>query len=646
MTTRKGTIGVKTNDIFPIIKKWLYSEHDIFLRELVSNGCDAITKRKTLSQLNNQSIPEGKVQVEVDATNKTITITDNGLGMTETEVEKYIAQLAFSGAEEFVSKIKDSHQKDLKDQIIGKFGLGFYSCFMVADKVEVESLSMTEGAKATLWSCNGDTDYTFSDSNKSEVGTTIRLFINEESKEFLDNYKTRGTLRQYCSFMPYPIELIDIVQRQKTLEENLNAKTKEEQKAIEIDIINSTEPLWKKDPTTITDEEYKTFYRELFPMDQEPLFWLHLNIDHPFELKGILYFPKLNPQRPMTDKNIKLYNKQVFVSDNVKDVIPEFLSMLKGAIDSSDIPLNVSRSALQGDPNIKKISNYIIKKVAESLKKLFNTERARFEKSWEDIGLFVKYGVISDDKFDEIMRDFLLFKNTSGNFVTLKEYKESVPAEFSEKIKNSVLTFEKGQSDESLRQQLWAKKIDSIEIDQYIDPHLTQHIEFKKLKEEEYKFTSIDAEFENLMNSENVSANSVKLKEYFEAAIKDLETSSKETWLKDLDVSVKAIQDSPSAAYMKIDQQMKRLSQMTRSMGGGMAELPMKKTLVVNEKHPLVQNIVKLKEKNSDKIATELLQHVTDLAQLSSEGLNTQAKDNFIKRSQQLLQDLTGLALH
>lgn len=646
MTTRKGTISVKTNDIFPIIKKWLYSEHDIFLRELVSNACDAITKRKTLSQINNQSIPEGKVQVEIDANQKVITITDNGLGMTEAEVEKYIAQLAFSGAEEFVSKIKDTQQKDLKDQIIGKFGLGFYSCFMVADKVEVESLSMTEGAKATFWSCNGDTDYTFSESQKAEIGTTIRIFINEESKEFLESYKTRNTLKQYCSFMPYPIELIDLVQRQKTLEENLKATKPEEQKPIDVDIINSTEPLWKKDPTSIKDEEYKNFYRELFPMEPEPLFWLHLNIDHPFELKGILYFPKINPTKPMTDKNIKLYNKQVFVSDNVKDVIPEFLSMLKGAIDSSDIPLNVSRSALQGDPNIKKISNYIIKKVAESLKKLFNTDRARFEKSWEDIGLFVKYGVISDDKFDEIMRDFVLFKSASGSYLTLKEYQEAIPAEFKEKLKTTILTFEKTQSDESLRGQLWNKKIDCIEIDQYIDPHLTQHIEFKKLKDDEFKFSSIDNEFENLMTSENTSANSIKLKEYFEAAIKDLEASSKESWLKDLDVSVKAINDSPSAAYMKVDQQMKRLSQMTRSMGGGMAEIPMKKTLIVNEKHPLVQNIVKLKEKSSDKIATDLLQHVTDLAQLSSEGLNSQAKDNFIKRSQQLLQDLTGLALH
>lgn len=646
MTTRKGTISVKTNDIFPIIKKWLYSEHDIFLRELVSNASDAITKRKTLSQVQNITTPQGKITIEIDSNKKIITIADNGLGMTEEEVEKYIAQLAFSGAEEFVAKMKDGHQKELKDQIIGKFGLGFYSCFMVADKVEVESLSMQENAKPTLWTCNGDTDYSFSPSNKTDVGTVIRLYINDESKDFLESYKTRETLKRYCSFMPYPVELIDIKRRQEILEENLKASKPEDQKEIPVDIINSTEPLWKKDPSTITDEEYKSFYQELFPFEQAPLFWLHLNIDHPFELKGILYFPKINPQKPLTDKNIRLYNKQVFVSDSVKDVIPEFLSMLKGAIDSSDIPLNVSRSALQGDPNVKKISNYIIKKVGESLKKLFNQDRERFEKSWEDIGIFVKYGILSDEKFDEIMREFVLFKNASQNYITLKEYHDAIPSEFKEKLKNTVLTFEKAQSDESLRQQLWNKKVDSIEIDQFIDPHLTQHIEYKKVKDTEYKFTSIDQEFENLTSSENTSSDSIKLKEYFETAIKDIQNVSKDTWLKDLDVSVKALADSPSAAYMKVDQQMKRLSQMTKSMGNSVTDLPIKKTLVVNEKHQLVQNILKLKEKNNNEIANNLLQHVMDLAQLSSEGFNSQSKDNFIKRSQQLLQDLTGLALH
>lgn len=646
MTTRKGTISVKTNDIFPIIKKWLYSEHDIFLRELVSNASDAITKRKTLSQIQNQSTPDGKITIEIDSNKKIITISDNGLGMTEAEVEKYIAQLAFSGAEEFVAKMKEGHQKELKDQIIGKFGLGFYSCFMVADKVEVESLSMQENAKATLWSCNGDTDYSFSDSQKKEVGTTIRLYINEESKDFLESFKTRETLKRYCSFMPYPIELVDIVQRQQILEENLKAQKAEDKKEIPIDIINSTEPLWKKDPSSITDEEYKNFYHELFPFDAPPLFWLHLNIDHPFELKGILYFPKINPQKPLTDKNIRLYNKQVFVSDSVKDVIPEFLSMLKGAIDSSDIPLNVSRSALQGDPNVKKISNYIIKKVGESLKKLFNQDRPRYEKSWEDIGIFVKYGILSDEKFDEIMREFVLFKNTSQNYITLSEYQNAIPEEYKEKLKNTVLTFEKTLSDESLRQQLWNKKIDSIEIDQFIDPHLTQHIEFKKMKDTEFKFTSLDQEFENLTNSENTSADSIKLKEYFENAIKEVQSSAKDNWVKDLDVTVKALADSPSAAYMKVDQQMKRLSQMTKSMGHSTADLPIKKTLVVNEKHPLVQNILKLKEKNNNPVANNLLQHVMDLAQLSSEGFNSQSKDNFIKRSQQLLQDLTGMALN
>jgi len=644
--SRQGHISVKTNDIFPIIKKWLYSEHDIFLRELVSNSCDAITKRKTLAQINNQPAPTGKVTVEIDLPQRTLTINDDGIGMTEAEVEKYIAQLAFSGAEEFVQKMKDGQQKDIKDQIIGKFGLGFYSSFMVAEKVVVESLSMTPGAVATKWICLGDTEYTFETSEKKDIGTSVKLYISKDGEDFLQSYKARTTLKQYCAFMPYPIELIDIAHRQKTIEENLKATKPEEQKSIEADVINNTEPLWKKDSSNVTEEEYKEFYRELFPMEPEPLFWLHLNIDHPFELKGILYFPKLNTQKPFTEKNIKLFNKQVFVSDSIKDVIPEFLSMLKGAIDSSDIPLNVSRSALQGDPNVKKISNYIIKKVAESLKKLFTQDRPRFEKSWEDIGMFIKYGVISDDKFDEMMREYLLFKNSDSKLITLAEYQSSVPAEFAEKLNRKVITFDKTQSDESLRKQLWQKKIDSIEVDQFMDPHLMQHLEFKKVKDDSWKFSSIDTEFENLVSLGIATAGAIKIKELFENAIKDREQKGGEAWLKDLDISVKAMTESPSAAYLKVDQQMKRFSQMTKAMGNQGFDMPVKKTLVVNDQHVLVQNILKLQEKNSEEVANHLLNHVLDLAQISSEGLTSQARDNFVQRSQQLLQELTGLALH
>jgi molecular chaperone HtpG len=476
MTTRKGSISVKTNDIFPIIKKWLYSEHDIFIRELVSNASDAITKRHTLARSQGHETPEGLVKIEVNKEARTIVIEDNGIGMTESEVEKYIAQLAFSGAEEFVQKMKDMGNTSTKDEIIGKFGLGFYSAFMVAEKVEVESLSMNPGTQPTKWICLGDTDYEFTDSTKDSIGTKITLHIGSDGEEFLDKWKFHETLTHYCDFMPYPITLKDVNDKEATEE-----------------IINETQPLWKKDPTTLTDEDYKSFYRKMFPMEAEPLFWLHLNVDHPFTLQGILFFPKLNPNKPVQENGIKLYSKQVFVSDNVKNVVPDFLGLLKGAIDSVDIPLNVSRSALQGDPNIKKISNYIIKKVSESLKKLFNNDRERFEKAWEDIGLFVKYGCMQDDKFDEMMRRFVLFKNTEGKLVTLEEYQTSIPEAYKEKLQGKYVYFEKNLSDESLRKQLFAEGINVLETDQYIDPHFMQHAEYKKQGDVSYKFTAIDS---------------------------------------------------------------------------------------------------------------------------------------------------------
>ena len=382
MTSRKGTISVNTTDIFPIIKKWLYSEHDIFLRELVANATDAITKRAMIGRTTNQEIPTGKITASVNKDAKTITISDNGIGMTEAEVEKYIAQLAFSGAEEFVKKMKAEGNTSNTD-IIGKFGLGFYSAFMVSSKVEVETLSMNEGATPTKWISEGETDYTFEPSTKTDVGTTITLHINPESEEFLTAWKVSSTLKKFCDFMPYEITVIDALAKEESANPGL---------------VNDTNPIWKRDPQTLKDEDYKEFYHKLFPMDGDPLFWIHLKVDHPFTLDGVLFFPKLNPNKPFNESNIRLYNKQVFVSNNVKDIVPEFLSLLKGCIDSSDIPLNVSRSSLQGDPNIKKISNYVIKKVAESLKKLFNNDRAKYETIWEDIALFIKYGAVSDMK--------------------------------------------------------------------------------------------------------------------------------------------------------------------------------------------------------------------------------------------------------
>jgi molecular chaperone HtpG len=629
---KQGTISVKNTDIFPIIKKWLYSEHDIFFRELISNASDAITKRNALARLNGYATEEGKIEVIIDKNNKTLTFIDNGIGMTEAEVEKYIAQLAFSGAEEFVSKVKDT-----KDEIIGKFGLGFYSSFMVADKVVINSLSSTPGSIATQWSCEGNVDYSFSTSNKNTIGTEITLHLNKESEEFLNSWKTRTTLKNYCDFMPYPILLTDLETNKNIMEDNAKATKEEDKKPLPHDIINSTQPLWKKDPTTLNDEDYINFYRELYPMDEEPLFWLHLNIDHPFTLQGILYFPKVNMNKPIQEKNIKLYCKQVYVSDTVKNIVPEFLGLLKGAIDSTDIPLNVSRSALQGDPNVKKISNYIIKKVAESLKKLYNTDRARYEKIWNDISLFVKYGCVSDNKFDEMMRDMVFYQTQLGKLMTLAEYKDAIPAQYKEKLADKIIYGEKNVTDINLINQMTKENIPVIETDNYIDPHFMQHTEMHKVQDKNFKFVSVDSEIENLL-SEAVNEVDMKVKDFFETITKDLN-------LNDYSVDVKNLKNQTSPAYLKVDENMKRFQQMTAQMGNAMA-FPVKKTLVVNPQNQLIQNAYKLWDggKNKD-LAKKLGLLVMDLASISSEGLKAEEKEKFVTRSQELLGELTNLAL-
>lgn len=638
MTSRKGTISVNTNDIFPIIKKWLYSEHDIFLRELVANATDAITKRATLARTSNQEIPTGKITVTVDKEAKTISLHDNGLGMTEAEVEKYIAQLAFSGAEEFVKKMKDTGNTPNSD-IIGKFGLGFYSAFMVSEKVEVESLSMTEGATPTKWICEGETDYTFEASTKTDIGTKITLHINPESEEFLNAWKVSSTLKKFCDFMPYEIFVKDAAAVEESAHPGL---------------VNETQPIWKKDPSTLTDADYKEFYKKQFPMDSDPLFWIHLKVDHPFTLDGVLFFPKLNPNKPFNESNIKLYNKQVFVSNNVKDIIPEFLSLLKGSIDSSDIPLNVSRSSLQGDPNVKKISNYVIKKVAESLKKLMNNDRPRFETIWDDISLFIKYGAISDTKFDEMMRDFVIFRNSENKFVTLKEYRESIPEKFKTKMEDKVLYFEKGKSDYALRKELLAHGLQSLETESYIDPHFTQHVEFTKLGDQAYKFVSVDSEISNLLEQDAATDSDMKVKDLFTNILigktehgahteeQEDADSLNHGGLKDIEI-VK-IKNSKAAAYFKVDEQMKRMHQMAKNMGND-AMFPVKKTLVINPGSPIIQNALKLHEKGNDALVKKICHHVEDLAQISSEGLKHEDREAFVSRTQELMQELTNLAL-
>ncbi|CBW26151.1 chaperone protein (heat shock protein) [Halobacteriovorax marinus SJ] len=645
MTERKGNISVNTSDIFPIIKKWLYSEHDIFIRELVANATDAITKRHTLSRNLNVEIPQGSINISVNKDNKLITISDNGLGMSEADIEKYIAQLAFSGAEEFVKKLKDEGAEDGQD-IIGKFGLGFYSAFMVADKVEIESLSMNEGAKATKWICEGDTEYTFTDSTKETIGTTIYLHINEESAEFLNEWKLSETLRNHCDYMPYEIGVLDEMKPpQKPLKEDGTVDEEAPAVAVTPTIINETRPIWKRDPKELKDEDYKEFYRKQFPMDGDPLFWIHLKVDHPFTLEGVLFFPKFNPMKPQNEHNIRLYCKQVFVSDNVKNVIPDFLSLLKGSIDSVDIPLNVSRSSLQGDPNVQKISNYVVKKVAEALKVLFKKDREKFETIWEDIHLFIKYGCVSDPKFDELMRERVVYKASNGKYLTLGEYLEATPEKYKEKMKGKVLYFEKEKSDAALKNQLLAEGLLAIECDDHIDPHFFQHTETKKIGEETLQFVSVDSEIGNLLESENTTEEDMKIKDLFSNILAP-KKEGEENSLDGNDVEISKITGSTTPAYFKVDEQMKRFAKMAQSMGQQNTMFPTKKTLVINPSSPLIQNALKIHEKGGNEALVEkICHHVEDLALISSEGLKADEKELFIARTQDLMQELTTLAL-
>ncbi len=478
MANTHGSLSINSDNIFPIIKKWMYSDHDIFYRELISNGCDAITKLKKLDMIGEYEAPddiEYKIDVKVSANNKTIKIIDNGIGMTDEEVEQYINQIAFSGAEAFLEKYKD---KANDDQIIGHFGLGFYSAFMVADKVTIDTLSFKEGAKAVHWECNGGTEYDMADGTAATPGTTITLYLNEDSYEFANEYKAREVVEKYCSFMPVPIfltnedagELTEEIPEEEVTEKDTvldtfikDAVTEEVEKEdgtketvekvpakkmakiVKRPVaINDIHPLWTKHPNECTADEYKEFYRKVFNDYKEPLFWIHLNMDYPFNLKGILYFPKINTEYESIEGTIKLYNNQVFVADNIKEVIPEFLLLLKGVIDCPDLPLNVSRSALQNDGFVKKISDYITKKVADKLSGMCKTDRENYEKYWDDINPFIKFGCLKDEKFSEKMNDYIIFKNLEGKYVTLKDYLEANK----EKHENTVfyVTDEKEQS--------------------------------------------------------------------------------------------------------------------------------------------------------------------------------------------------------
>ncbi|MBW3467820.1 molecular chaperone HtpG [Arthrospiribacter ruber] len=624
----KGTISIHTENIFPIIKKFLYSDHEIFLRELVSNAVDATQKIKRLAQLGQYSGELGDTTIEVafDKDKKTITITDKGLGMTAEEIKKYINQIAFSGATEFVEKFKDA--KDA-NEIIGKFGLGFYSAFMVAKTVEINTLSYQEGAQPARWTCDGSTEFEISEGDRKERGTEITLHINEDSEEFLDKWKLQGILDKYAKFLPVPIKFGT---KTESVEDGVDDKGEKKWKSVEVDnIINTTSPIWTKSPSDLKDEDYLAFYKELYPMSEDPLFWIHLNVDYPFNLTGVLYFPKVKNDFEFQKNKIKLFSRQVFITDEVKDIVPEFLMLLHGVIDSPDIPLNVSRSFLQADGNVKKINNYITKKVADKLGELFKKDRKVYEEKWNDIGLFVKYGMISEDKFAEKGKDFTLLKNTKGELFTLPEYKEKVSAIQTDKEGNTIYLYATdADKQDAFIQSAGKKDYDVLLMDSPIDSHFIQHLE---TKEEKTQLKRVDADvvdkliqkednYENLLTEEQ----SNKVKEIFEKAINSQTYS----------VAVEGLSPEELPVTVTMDEFMRRMKDMAQ-MGGGMSfygAMPDNYKVAINGNHPVIDKVLKAE---SEEDQTRLAKQAFDLALLSQGLLKGKDLTEFVKRSVELI---------
>ncbi len=615
----KGNISVDSENLFPIIKKWLYSDKDIFLRELVSNGCDAVTKLKKLAGIGEAKIeddPQFRVTVSVFKKAKKLVISDNGIGMTAEEIDKYINQIAFSGASDFLSKYKDEEDKGA--QIIGHFGLGFYSAFMVADSVEIDSLSYREGAKAAKWVCDGTMEYDMSDGERTQRGTTITLNIAEDSTEFLEEYKIREILHKYCSFLPTEIYLEDAEAEVKPPEkdENGNEKAPEAPKPI-----NTTTPLWMKKPSECTDDEYKEFYRNVFMDFNEPLFWIHLNVDYPFNLKGILYFPKINHEFAGVEGQIKLYNNQVFVADNVKEVIPEFLMLLKGVIDCPDLPLNVSRSFLQNDGYVKKISNHITKKVADKLKSLYTDDRDSYNKYWDDINVFIKYGCLRDEKFYEKVKDIIIYKNLDGRYITLDEYLDG-----KEKKDVYYVSDEKQQS--QYINMFKEQGLDALILPTMMDTHF---ISFVEMKQEGVKFHRIDSALSD------TAEDGIKDEEKDKALIEKFKAEINDD---SLEIEVKALKNKEIPAVILLDEQSRRMQEMYRSYGqqmAGMAGMFQDKyTLVLNSANELIEKLDSLNEED----AKLLIDHVYDLAKISHSPLTGEQMTKFIERSNKLLEKL------
>lgn len=623
----KGNISVDSENLFPIIKKWLYSDKDIFLRELVSNGCDAVTKLKKLASIGEAQIDENekfKVTVSIFKDAKKLVISDNGIGMTAEEIDKYINQIAFSGASDFLSKYKEEDDKG--SQIIGHFGLGFYSAFMVADSVEIDSLSYQDGAKAAKWTCDGSMEFDLTDGDRTERGTSITLNIAEDSEEFLEESTIRQILHKYCAFLP--IEIYVEVPEDKH-EDHCDCghdhdHEHEDDTPSEPKPINNTTPLWMKKPSECTDEEYKEFYRNVFMDFNEPLFWIHLNVDYPFNLKGILYFPKINHEFAGQEGQIKLYNNQVFVADNVKEVIPEFLMLLKGVIDCPDLPLNVSRSFLQNDGYVKKISSHITKKVADKLTSIYNNERENYEKYWDYINIFIKYGCLRDEKFYEKVKDVIIYKDIDGKYLTLDEYLDG-------KEEKDVYYVSDPQTQSQYINMFKNQGLNAVVLPSMMDTHFISLVEMKQTG---VKFKRIDSAINDI--SDNTEKDD-STKEQEEKLIEKFKNEIKDDTLK---IEVQSLKDDSIPAVILLGEQSRRMQEMYKAYGqqmAGMADMFHDEfTLVLNSNNSLIRKIDTL----NDEDANLVIDHVYDLAKISHSPLPAEQMTKFIERSNKLLEKL------
>ena len=689
MAEKHGSLSINSENIFPIIKKWLYSDHHIFFRELISNGCDAITKLKKLDMMGEYALPEdykGKIEVIVNPEEKTLKFIDNGIGMTADEVEEYINQIAFSGATDFIEKYKD---KTNEDQIIGHFGLGFYSAFMVANEVHIDTLSWQKDAKPVHWECDGGTEFDMTEGTKTDIGTTITLFLNEDVLEFCNEYRAREVIKKYCSFMPTEIYL----SRENTTEtqtikaseksdtdvviEEIKPEKEEDELKLKIrkrpELLNETQPLWMKHPNECTKEEYLEFYRKVFQDYKEPLFWIHLNMDYPFNLKGILYFPKINMEYESIEGVIKLYNNQVFIADNIKEVIPEFLMLLKGVIDCPDLPLNVSRSALQNDGFVKKISDYITKKVADKLSGMCKTEKEEYDKYWDDISPFIKFGCLKDDKFCEKMTDYILFKNLDGKYLTLPECLEVNKTDPDEAGENeteekasdtevvdengNVVSEEKPDSEENAEEEkkekiiyyvtdekqqaqyismFKAAKMDAVILTHNIDQPFISQLEAKN---EGIKFMRIDADLTDTFKAKTSKKAEKELSDAAEAISKVMKKVLKKDKIA---VKVEKLKNRKIASMVTLSEESRRMQDMMKmySMPGmDMGEFGKEgETLILNANHPLVEYVLQNTDgKNVDMICEQLY----DLALLQHAPLEPEAMAKFVQRSNDIMMLLT-----